>query len=137
MLLGLSLVVFRSIRPLLIAGASAAPFLGLTLWYNQVQFGSPFIDGYEAGKAGFVAIYGESGAFRNISLLHAITPYEIFNHLAELETFFFEWTVPGAALLACLGWVVLRREQAAGDGARRPCSAGSGRCSSCSWPASC
>ena len=119
-LLGLSLIAFRSIRPLLIGGVSAAPFLGLTLWYNDLQFGSPFIDGYEAGKAGFVAIYGESGAFRNVSLLHAVTPYEIFNHLAELETFFFEWTVPGAALLACLGWVVLRREQAAGDARSAP-----------------
>jgi len=114
-LLGLSLIAFRSLRALLIGGASAAPFLGLTLWYNKLQFGSPFIDGYEAGKPGFVAIYGESGAFRNISLLHVISPYEIFNHLAELQTFFFEWTIPGAALLACLGWVVLRREQAAGD----------------------
>ena len=114
-LLGLSLLAFRSLGALLIGAASAAPFLGLTLWYNAVQFGSPFIDGYEAGKPGFVAIYGESGAFRNISLLHVISPYEIFNHLAELETFFFEWTVPGAALLACLGWMALRREQAAGD----------------------
>jgi len=114
-LLGLSLIAFRSLRALLIGGASAAPFLGLTLWYNAVQFGSPFVDGYEAGKPGFVAIYGESGAYSNISLWHAISPYEIFNHLAELETFFFEWTVPGAALLACVGWVALRREQAAGD----------------------
>ena len=119
-LLGLSLIAFRSLRALLIGGAGAAPFLGLTLWYNAVQFGSPFIDGYEAGKPGFVAIYGESGAFRNISLLHAISPYEIFNHLAELETFFFEWTVPGAVLLACLGWVALRREQAAGDKRAQP-----------------
>jgi 4-amino-4-deoxy-L-arabinose transferase-like glycosyltransferase len=114
-LLGLSLIAFRSLRALLIGGASAAPFLGLTLWYNAVQFGSPFIDGYEAGKPGFVAIYGESGATMNISLLHAISPYEIWNHLAELETFLFQWTVPGAALLACLGWIALRREQAAGE----------------------
>lgn len=114
-LLGLALIAFRSLRALLIGGLSAAPFLGLTLWYNALQFGSPFTDGYEAGKPGFVAIYGESGAYSNISLLHAISPYEIWNHLAELETFFFQWTVPGAALLACLGWVALRREQAAGD----------------------
>ena len=119
-LLGLSLIAFRSLRALVIGGASATPFLALTLWYNKLQFGSPFIDGYEAAKPGFVAIYGESGAFRNISLLHVISPYEIWNHLAELQTFFFEWTVPGAALLACLGWVALRREQAAGDGRAAP-----------------
>jgi 4-amino-4-deoxy-L-arabinose transferase-like glycosyltransferase len=114
-LLGLSLIAFRNLRALLIGGLSAAPAFGLTLWYNAFQYGSPFIDGYEAGKPGFVAIYGESGATMNVSPLHVISPYEIFNHLAELETFLFEWSVPGAALLACLGWVALRREQAAGD----------------------
>ena len=114
-LLGLSLIVFRSLRALLIGGASAMPFVALDLWYNKLQFGSPFTDGYKAGIPGFVATYGESGAISNISFWHLISPYEIFNHLAELETFFFQWTVPGAALLACLGWVALRREQAAGD----------------------
>jgi len=114
-LLGLSLIAFRSLRALVVAGASASPFLALTLWYNALQFGSPFIDGYMAGKPGFVAIYGESGAAANISLWHVVSPLQIFHHLAELETFFFQWTVPGAALLACLGWVTLRREQGAGD----------------------
>jgi hypothetical protein len=119
-LLGLSLIAFRSLRALLIGGASATPALALTLWYNKLQFGSPFIDGYVAGKPGFVAIYGESGATSNISLVHVLSPYEIWNHVAELQTFFFEWTVPGAALLACLGWVALRRAQAAGDGRTEP-----------------
>ncbi|RPH71754.1 MAG: phospholipid carrier-dependent glycosyltransferase [Myxococcaceae bacterium] len=115
-LLGLSLIAFPSLRALVIAGASAMPFVGLQLWYNALQYGSPFTDGYAAGKPGFVAIYGESGATANISLRHLFSPLQIFHHLAELETFFFQWTVPGAALLACLGWVALRREQAAGDG---------------------
>jgi 4-amino-4-deoxy-L-arabinose transferase-like glycosyltransferase len=119
-LLGAALIAFRSIRALLIAGASASPALALTLWYNKLQFGSPFIDGYEAGKPGFVAIYGESGAYSNISLHHMFAPLEIFHHLAELETFFFQWTVPGAALLACLGWVAFRKEQAAGDARTAP-----------------
>jgi 4-amino-4-deoxy-L-arabinose transferase-like glycosyltransferase len=118
--LGLSLIAFGSLRALLIGGASATPFLALTLWYNKLQFGSPFIDGYEAAKPGFVAIYGESGAYRNVSLRYLVSPYEIWNHLAELQTFFFQWTVPGAALLACLGWVALRRQQAAGDGRTAP-----------------
>jgi 4-amino-4-deoxy-L-arabinose transferase-like glycosyltransferase len=114
-LLGLSLFAFRSLRALLVGGGSAMPLVALDLWYNKLQFGSPFTDGYRADIPGFVAIYGESGAVSNISLRHVFSPYEIFNHLAELETFFFEWTVPGAALLACLGWMVLRREQTAGD----------------------
>ena len=114
-LLGLSLIAFRSLRALLIGGASAMPFVALDLWYNKLQFGSAFTDGYKADIPGFVATYGESGAVSNISPWHVISPYEIFNHLAELETFLFQWTVPGAALVACLGWVVLRREQAAGD----------------------
>jgi len=115
-LLGLSLLAFRRLRPLLIGGVSALPALAATLWYNKVQFGSPFVDGYAAGKPVFVAIYGDSGAKANLSLWHVVSPLEIFHHLAELETFFFQWTVPGAALLACIGWVVLRREQGAGDG---------------------
>jgi len=119
-LLGVALIAFRSLRALLIAGASASPALALTLWYNKLQFGSPFIDGYVAGKPTFVAIYGESGAASNISLRHVFAPLEIFHHLAELETFFFQWTVPGAVLLACLGWVALRKEQAAGDARTAP-----------------
>jgi len=119
-LLGLSLIGLGSLRALLIAGGSSLPFVALTLWYNKLQFGSPFTDGYKADIPGFVAIYGESGAVSNIHPLHVVEPLQIFHHLAELETFFFEWTVPGAALLACLGWVALRREQAAGDGRTAP-----------------
>ena len=114
-LLGLSLIAFRSLRALVIGGASAMPFVALNFWYNELQFGSPFTDGYQADIPGFVATYGPSGAISNISLWHVISPVQIFNHLGELQTFFFQWTVPGAALLACLGWVALRREQAAGD----------------------
>ena len=114
-LLGLSLVAFRSLPALLVAGASASPAMALTLLYNKLQYGSPFVDGYDAGKPGFVAIYGDSGAASNISLRHVFAPLEIFHHLAELETFFFQWTVPGAALLACLGWVALRRDEGAGE----------------------
>lgn len=119
-LLGLSLVAFGSLRALAIGGASSLPLVALNLWYNKLQFGSPFTDGYKAGIPGFVATYGESGAVSNIHPLHVVSPLQIFHHLAELETLVFEWTVPGSALLACLGWVVLRREQAAGDGRTAP-----------------
>jgi 4-amino-4-deoxy-L-arabinose transferase-like glycosyltransferase len=119
-LLGLSLIAFGSLRALVIAGASSVPFVALNLWYNKLQFGSPFIDGYKAYIPSFVAIYGESGAYSNIHPLHVVSPLQIFHHLAELETLFFQWTVPGSALLACLGWVALRREQAAGEGRTAP-----------------
>ncbi len=119
-LLGLSLIALGSLRALLIAGGSSLPFVALNLWYNKLQFGSPFTDGYKAGIPGFVAIYGESGAASNISPLHVVSPLQIFHHLAELETLFTQWSVPGSALLACLGWVALRREQAAGEGRTAP-----------------
>jgi len=114
-LLGLSLVALGSLRGLVIAGASSLPFVGLDLWYNKLQFGSPFTDGYTAYIPGFVSIYGESGAASNMSPLHLVSPIQIFNHLGEFETLLFQWTVPGTALLACLGWVALRREQATGE----------------------
>jgi 4-amino-4-deoxy-L-arabinose transferase-like glycosyltransferase len=114
-LLGLSLVALGSLRALVIAGASSLPFVGLDLWYNKLQFGSPFTDGYTAYIPDFVAIYGESGAASNMHPLHLVSPIQVFHHLAEFETLFFQWTVPGTALLACLGWVALRREQAGGE----------------------
>src|SRR5262249_53726308 len=85
-LLGLSLVALGSLRGLVIAGASSLPFVGLDLWYNKLQFGSPFTDGYTAYIPGFVAIYGESGAASNMSPLHLVSPIQIFNHLGEFET---------------------------------------------------
>ena len=113
-LLGLSLVAVGSLRVLVIAGASSLPFVGLNLWYNKLQFGSPFIDGYKAYVPEFVAIYGPSGAASNMSPLHLVEPTQIFHHLNEFQALIFQWTVPGTALLACLGWMALRREQAAG-----------------------
>jgi len=115
-LLGLSLMAFGSLPALLVAGASSLPFVALDLWYNKLQFGSPFLDGYKADMPGFVAIYGESGAVSNIHPLHVVAPLQIFHHFTELESFFLQWTIPGSVLVACLGWVVLRKEQAAGDG---------------------
>jgi 4-amino-4-deoxy-L-arabinose transferase-like glycosyltransferase len=119
-LLGLSLIALGNLRALLVAGGSSMPFVALNLWYNKLQFGSPFTDGYTADIPSFVAIYGESGAASNIHPLHVVSPYQIFNHLGVLETFFAQWTVPGSALVACLGWVALRREQAAGEGQTAP-----------------
>ena len=119
-LLGLSLIAFGSLRALVISGGSSMPFVALNLWYNKLQFGSAFTDGYKADIPNFVAIYGESGAASNIHPLHVVSPIQIFNHLGVLETFFTQWTVPGSALVACLGWVALRREQAAGEGRTAP-----------------
>jgi hypothetical protein len=107
-----------------VAAASALPFVGLQLWFNDLQYGSPFIDGYEAYKRSFVAIYGVSGAAKNISLWNVVSPEEIFNHLAAFETLVFEWTVPGTALVALVGFVALRRAPAGEEGGPRTGDAG-------------
>jgi 4-amino-4-deoxy-L-arabinose transferase-like glycosyltransferase len=116
LLVGASLLVFRDVRALAVAAASALPFVGLQLWFNDLQYGSPFIDGYEAYKRSFVAIYGVSGAAKNISLWNVVSPEEIFNHLAAFETLLFEWTVPGTALVALVGFMALRRARAGEEG---------------------
>jgi hypothetical protein len=115
LLLGASLLAFKNVKALVVSAATALPFVGLQLRYNKLQFGSMFTDGYSAYKSSFVAIYGASGAASNISPWNAVSPEEIFNHLAAVETFVVQWTVPGAALLALIGFVALRRQQASGD----------------------
>ncbi len=102
-LVGLSLLALRSWRGLLVAGASALPFVGIALWYNALQFGSPFTDGYHAYLPAFTKVYGPEGAVRNLDPLYAVSPEQIWNHLAVVETFCTFWTVPGSVLLACLG----------------------------------
>jgi hypothetical protein len=120
LLLGASLLVFKDLKALVVSAASALPFVGLLLRYDKLQFGSMFTDGYRAYMPSFVAVYGPSGTASNFSPWNVVSPEEIFNHLAALETLVAEWTVPGTALLALFGFVALRREQASGDSTSSP-----------------
>lgn len=117
-LFGLALLSLRAWRPVALAAAGAVPFLALLLAYQAAQFGSPFTDGYAAYQPEFTAIYGASTARPAFSPFNAVDPPQIWHHLDILRSFLVDWTVPGTALLALLGWASLR-DDARVAGARR------------------
>jgi hypothetical protein len=108
-----ALVSLRSARFLALAVAGAVPFVALTLAYNAAQFGSPFTDGYHAYLPAALATYGPDEARPNLSLRYLVDGEQIWNHLDVLRAWLVDWTVPGTALLAALGWVGLRDEAGA------------------------
>ncbi len=107
-LFGVALIAFRSVRVLALAVAGAVPFALVNFAYQAAQFGSPFTDGYRAYASTMRALYGSEAAASQISLMHFFEGIEIFNHLDVLRAFLLDWTVPGTALLGCLGWYALR-----------------------------
>ncbi|HEX8791607.1 MAG TPA: hypothetical protein VF765_11700 [Polyangiaceae bacterium] len=117
-LFGLALLSLRAWRPVALAAAGAVPFVALLLAYQAAQFGSPFTDGYAAYQPEFTAIYGASTARPAFSPFNAIDPPQIWHHLDILRSFLVDWTVPCTALLALLGWAVLRDDTRVA-GARR------------------
>ncbi len=110
LLFGFSLFALGSFPAVLLAGASALPMVLLSCWYNKLQFGSFLTDGYRAYLPAYIALYGKGAVTSSISLLHAVSPEQIYHHLAVIETFLCFWTLPGSALIAALGWVALRRQ---------------------------
>ncbi len=117
-LFGVALVSLRSVRALALAAAGAAPFAALQLAYQAAQFGSPLRDGYAAYEPTFAAIYGAHTATAPVSPRNLVDGEQVWHHLDILRAFVVDWTVPGAALLALLGWYALRDEPRAA-GARR------------------
>jgi Dolichyl-phosphate-mannose-protein mannosyltransferase len=103
LLFGAALVSFRSVRVVALTVAGAAPLLALHLAYQALQFGSPLADGYHAYEPTFRAIYGQGGA-HPLALSYLWNPEQVWQHLDIIRAFLVEWTVPGTALLALLGW---------------------------------
>lgn len=108
-----ALVSLRSVRAAALVAAGAAPFAALHLGYQAAQFGSPFIDGYRAYEPTFRAIYGAQTGVPAIAISNAFDGEQLWHHLDILRAFLVEWTVPGTALLALLGWAALRKEREA------------------------
>jgi hypothetical protein len=106
-LFGAALLALRRARPVLLAAAGALPFAGLHLAYQAAQFGSPWVDGYQAYEPTFRAIYGQQTPSA-LSLRNLVEGEQIWHHLDILRSFLLDWTVPGMALVALLGWVALR-----------------------------
>jgi hypothetical protein len=100
-LCGLALAVFLR-RPLLVvmAGAGALPFVGLTLVYNAVQFGSPWLARYHAYQPKALELFGKGGQWP--MSLRYLTPVDQWDHV----TWFLDlsaWLVPGTLVLAVAG----------------------------------
>jgi len=117
-LFGAALLVLRSARPVALALAGVVPFAVLHLAYQNAQFSSPLADGYAAYEPTFRAIYGAHTGGAALSLANLVDGEQTWHHLDILRAFLVDWTVPGSALLAALGWVALRDEPRA-QGARR------------------
>jgi hypothetical protein len=105
-----ALLSLRSARVVLHVAAGGSPFVALQLAYQAAQFGSPFADGYKAYEPTFRAIYGARTAAPAFSLYNVVDGEQLWHHLDILRAFVVDWTVPGAALLALLGWSALRSE---------------------------
>jgi len=109
-LFGAALLALRSARAVALAVAGAAPFAVLHLAYQKAQFGSPFADGYRAYEPTFRAIYGAHTGGSALSLANLVDGEQAWHHFDILRAFLLDWTVPGTALLAALGWVALATE---------------------------
>jgi 4-amino-4-deoxy-L-arabinose transferase-like glycosyltransferase len=107
-LFGAALLSMRSVRAVVLAAAGAAPFVALLLAYQAAQFGSPFSDGYAAYEPTFRAIYGAHTGGSALSIANLVDGEQAWHHLDIVRAFLIDWTVPGAALLALLGWTALR-----------------------------
>jgi 4-amino-4-deoxy-L-arabinose transferase-like glycosyltransferase len=111
-----ALLSLGSVRAAGLVAAGAAPFAALHLGYQAAQFGSPFVDGYRAYEPTFRAIYGAQSP--PISIANFFDGGQLWHRLDILRAFLVEWTVPGTALVALLGWVALRGEREADRVAR-------------------
>jgi hypothetical protein len=110
-LFGAALLSLRSVRAAILVAAGALPFGLAQLAYQAVQFGSPFTDGYRAYEPTFRAIYGARAGAPAFSLANAVDGEQLWHHLDILRAFVIDWTVPGTALLALLGWAALRSDR--------------------------
>jgi hypothetical protein len=109
-LFAIALLSLGSFRAVALAAAGAAPFAVLHCAYQAAQFGGPFVDGYQLYEPTFRAIYDQRTAASPLSFGHLVDREQLWQHLDILRAFLVDWTVPGAALLAVVGWVALRED---------------------------
>ncbi len=101
-LFGVAMASLRSWRALIVTAAAAVPFLGIHLWYQYAQFGSPLTSGYELYEPTFRAIYGDIGG-KSLGLDQFLSVHQRENHLDILKTMMFGSTVLAAPLFALVG----------------------------------
>jgi len=102
-LFGAGLLVLKSPRLVVFSIAGVVPFFAGNLWYQNRQFGSPFVDGYHVYEPTFAAIYGAVAAVHPISLLNLVSPLQQFHHIDIVRAFTVDWTVAGSVIVAIVG----------------------------------
>jgi len=112
-LFGAAMLSFRSARAVIVTALAAVPLVALSFAYQAAQFGSPLTDGYHAYQPTLEALYGASSAHNPLSIGNLWDPIQVWNHLDIFRSFFAEWTVPGALLVALVGAYAIGRDHAA------------------------
>jgi 4-amino-4-deoxy-L-arabinose transferase-like glycosyltransferase len=113
LLFGLAMVSLRSVRAVVIAAASALPFVAMSFAYQAAQFGSPFTDGYKAYQPTLVELYGRDIAANQVSFVNLVSGQQQWNHIDVFRALIVDWTVPGTALVALFGaWAITRDHRA-------------------------
>lgn len=113
MLFGVAMVWLRSPRAVILTAACALPFVAANLYYQKLQFGSLFTDGYHAYEPTFRALYGADTAANPLSLRHLVSGVQWWNHIDVYRAFVTEWTIPGTALVALVGAFAIGRDHPA------------------------
>lgn len=107
---GVALLSLRSARVIALVAAGVVPFVVLHFGYQAAQFGSPFMDGYRAYEPTFRAIYGAHTAAPAMAVSNLLNGEQLWHRFDIVRSFLIDWTVPGMALLAVVGWYALGDE---------------------------
>jgi Dolichyl-phosphate-mannose-protein mannosyltransferase len=107
LLFGVALIAFRSPRAVIVPALAALPFVGIILWYQNQQFGSPFSDGYHAFEPTYIQIYGAASAKHALGLEHLFSATQWWNHIDIFGEFCLQWTIPGTVIAALFGAVAV------------------------------
>lgn len=107
-LFGVAMLCFRDVRAVVVPAVCALPLVGVNLWYQAAQFGSPFTDGYHAYQPTFTALYGAATAAHPLSPRHLVSIVQWWNHLDIFRAIVVDWTIPGCAVVALVGALALK-----------------------------
>jgi Dolichyl-phosphate-mannose-protein mannosyltransferase len=102
-LFGVAMIAFGSWRAVIVPALCAIPFVAINFWYQDVIFGSPFIDGYAAYTPTFTALYGATTAKYPLSWHHLVSATQWWNHIDIFGQLCLQWTIPGTVIAALFG----------------------------------
>jgi 4-amino-4-deoxy-L-arabinose transferase-like glycosyltransferase len=102
-LFGVAMIAFGSWRAVIVPALCAIPFVAINFWYQDLIFGSPFIDGYHAYTPTFTALYGATTAAYPLSWRHLVSATQWWNHVDIFGQLCLQWTIPGTVIAALFG----------------------------------